>query len=52
MFFNVSKTQKEEQEKSKIIILGVNIERARGTGGGYVFDWERRLFNWKYVILR
>jgi hypothetical protein len=37
MFFNVSKTQKEEQEKSKIIILGVNIERARGTGGADMF---------------
>nr|DAS82673.1 MAG TPA: hypothetical protein [Caudoviricetes sp.] len=37
MFFNVSKTQKEEQEKSKIIILGVNIERARGTGGRICF---------------
>lgn len=32
MFFNVSKTQKEEQEKSKIIIFGVNMERARETG--------------------
>ncbi len=42
-----------EQELSEIIhSLLQAIGNYTGADRVYVFDWERRLFNWKYVILR